>query len=57
MNVPTGTVGGLDYVASRASLPDGAETLFKPVKPDKGQRLVVFGWAMAEALSAQKLPK
>jgi hypothetical protein len=57
MNVPTGTVGGLDYVASRASLPDGAETLFKPVKPEKGQRLVVFGWAMAEALSAQKLPK
>ena len=27
------------------------------VKPHKGQRLVVFGWAMAEALASGKLPK
>jgi hypothetical protein len=57
MSVATNPVGGLDYVASRAALPEGATTLFKPVKPAKGQRLVVFGWAMAESLTAQKLPK
>jgi hypothetical protein len=57
MSVPAGTVGGLDYAAARAALPDGATTLFHAVKPEKGQRLVVFGWAMAESLSAHKLPK
>jgi len=57
MSVSEGPVGGLDYVASRASLPEGADVLFKGLKPDKGQRLVVFGWAMAEQLAAGKLPK
>jgi hypothetical protein len=50
-------VGGLDYVAAKAVVPEGASVLFKSVKAAKGDRLVVFGWAMAEALSSGKLPK
>ena len=57
MTVTPGPVGGLDYVTSKGPIPEGAETFFKGVKPAKGQRLVVFGWAMAEALSSGKLPK
>jgi hypothetical protein len=57
MTVPTGSVGGLDYVASKGPIPEGAETFFEGLDPDKGQRLVVFGWAMAEALASGKLLK
>ena len=57
MTVTPGPVGGLDYTTSKGPIPEGAETFFKGVKPAKGQRVVVFGWAMAEALSSGKLPK
>ena len=50
-------VGGLDYISSKGVLPEGSETFFKGVKPAKGQRLIVFGWAMAEDLASGKLPK
>lgn len=57
MTVAPGPVGGLDYVASKAALPAGADVLFQGLQPEKGQRLVVFGWAMAESLASGKLPK
>ncbi|MGC2484698.1 MAG: hypothetical protein WA359_00430 [Acidimicrobiales bacterium] len=57
MTVSPGPVGGLDYVASKGVIPDGAHSFFKGLKPEKGQRLVVFGWAMAESLATGKLPK
>lgn len=57
MSVPTGPVGGLDYVAAKGAIPKGAVEMFKGVKPHKGDRLVVFGWAMAEALAAGKMTK
>jgi len=57
MTVPTGSVGGLDYVASKGSIPEGAATFFESLDPEKGQRLVVFGWAMAESLASGKLLK
>jgi len=57
MTVPSGSVGGLDYVASKGSIPEGAATFFEAVDAEKGQRLVVFGWAMAEALASGKLLK
>src|ERR1019366_8529932 len=41
-------VGGLDYVVAKAAIPEGADELFKLVKSNRGQRLVAFGWAMAE---------
>ena len=50
-------VGGLDYVAAKAALPEGVAGFFKGLKPAKGQRLIVFGWAMAEDLASGKLPK
>jgi len=50
-------VGGLDYVAAKASLPEGVEEFFTDISCDKGQRLVVFGWAMAESLASGKLPR
>lgn len=57
MSVPAGSVGGLDYVSSKGTIPEGAATFFEDVMADKGQRLVVFGWAMAEALASGKLLK
>lgn len=57
MTVPAGSVGGLDYVASKGSIPEGADAMFASVDAEKGQRLVVFGWAMAEALASGKLFK
>ncbi len=50
-------VGGLDYVAAKAAVPDGVDDLFRPVKAHRGQRLVAFGWAMAEDLAKGKLTK
>jgi hypothetical protein len=57
MTVPAGSVGGLDYVASKGPIPEGADAMFASVDAEKGQRLVVFGWAMAEALASGKLFK
>jgi hypothetical protein len=57
MTSESGAAGGLDYVAAKAVLPEGAQELFKGVKAVKGDRLVVFGWAMAESLAKGKLPK
>ena len=50
-------VGGLDYVSAKGTLPDGVAPFFKGLKANKGQRLIVFGWAMAEDLASGKLPK
>jgi len=57
MTVAAGSVGGLDYVASKGPIPEGAHAIFESVDAEKGQRLVVFGWAMAEALASGKLLK
>ena len=57
MTVSSGSVGGLDYVASKGPIPEGAATIFEMVDTERGQRLVVFGWAMAEALASGKLLK
>jgi hypothetical protein len=48
-------VGGLDYVVAKAQIPEGAPTLFRSVKANRGQRLVAFGWAMAEDLAKGRL--
>ena len=57
MTMPSGPVGGLDYVASKGALPEGAEEMFANVDAAAGQRLMVFGWAMAETLAKGKLFK
>ncbi len=57
MTVSASSVGGLDFVSSKGSIPEGAETFFEGLEPEKGQRLVVFGWAMAESLATGKLFK
>ena len=57
MTLPAGPVGCLDYVASKGAIPEGAEDFFVNLEPHRGQRLVVFGWAMAEALASGKLPR
>ncbi len=57
MTVPQGPVGGLDYVASKGAIPEGAASFFEGLNPDQGQRLVAFGWAMAETLATGKLFK
>jgi hypothetical protein len=50
-----GTSGGLDFTASKAKAPEGADALLKPVNVGRGDRLVAFGWAMAEDLAGGKL--
>jgi len=57
MTVPAGPVGGLDYISSKGVLPEGAAEVFAGVDASAGQRLVVFGWAMAETLAKGKLFK
>lgn len=57
MTAASGPVGGLDYVAAKAVLPEGATDLFNGVRPERGERLVAFGWAMAESLASGKLPR
>jgi hypothetical protein len=47
--------GGLDFVAPKAKLPAGVEVHFSSFDADKGDRLVTFGWAMAEDLAGGKL--
>jgi len=53
----TDPVGGLDVVAPKAKIPEGVEIFFKGFNADKGHRLVVCGWAMAEDLAAGKLSR
>jgi len=53
----TEQVGGLDVIAPKAKIPAGVETFFADVNADKGHRLVVFGWAMAEDLAAGRLSR
>jgi hypothetical protein len=57
MSTSPGPVGGLDYVAAKGPVPEGVETFFENLQPDRGERLVVFGWAMAESLATGKLPR
>ena len=47
--------GGLDFFAPKVKIPQGVETHFTSFNPDKGDRLVAFGWAMAEDLAGGKL--
>ena len=49
--------GGLDFVHAKAKLPDGVEELFVAIDPTNGDRLVAFGWAMAEDLAGGKLAR
>jgi len=50
-------VGGIDVIAPKAKIPAGVEVFFESVDSDKGHRLVVFGWAMAEDLAAGRLSR
>src|SRR6516165_3864558 len=51
-----GVAGGLDFVAPKVKIPDGVDGHFNGgFDADKGDRLVAFGWAMAEDLAAGKL--
>ncbi len=56
MRAASGPVGGLDVEAPKAKLPEGCEECFAELNADAGDRLIVFGWAMAEVL-ANKLVK
>jgi len=47
--------GGLDFAGPKVKLATGVPELFKAMKPDKGDRMVAFGWAMAEDLAGGKL--
>ena len=47
--------GGLDFFAPKVKLPEGVDTHFSGLDADRGDRLVTFGWAMAEDLAAGKL--
>ncbi|HUZ09533.1 MAG TPA: hypothetical protein VMU76_05130 [Acidimicrobiales bacterium] len=47
--------GGLDFLAAKVKLPEGVEQLFGELDSDGGDRLVAFGWAMAEDLAGGKL--
>jgi hypothetical protein len=52
-----GAAGGLDFVHPKATLPEDVRELFGGVDPARGDRLVAFGWAMAEDLAGGKLPR
>ena len=47
--------GGLDFFAPKVKMPEGVETHFDSFNADRGDRLVAFGWAMAEDLAGGKL--
>jgi hypothetical protein len=47
--------GGLDFLGAKIKLPEGAEQLFEDFDAARGDRLVAFGWAMAEDLAGGKL--
>jgi hypothetical protein len=48
-------VGGFDFNAPKVKLAEGVDELFSSVRIDRGDRLVAFGWAMAEDLAAGRL--
>jgi hypothetical protein len=48
-------VGGLDFESHKAQPDPELEKLFEPVNVARGDRLVAFGWAMAEDLAAGRL--
>ena len=47
--------GGLDFFAPKVKIPEGVETHFDSCDATRGDRLVAFGWAMAEDLAGGKL--
>ncbi|MGH8980520.1 MAG: hypothetical protein ACRDWE_05805 [Acidimicrobiales bacterium] len=49
--------GGLDFVHPSVKVPDGAHELFSSLDAGCGDRLVAFGWAMAEDLAAGRLAR
>jgi hypothetical protein len=49
------TTGALDLGGPKVSPPDGVQSLFKGLNLKRGDRLVVFGWAMAEDLASKTL--
>jgi hypothetical protein len=51
------TAGGLDFVHPKVKVPEGADELFCSLDAVKGDRLVAFGWAMAEDLASGKLSR
>lgn len=51
------TAGGLDFTHAKVKIPEGAATLFDPVDSTRGDRLVAFGWAMAEDLAAGRFSR
>ncbi|MDA8317937.1 MAG: hypothetical protein M0010_22630 [Actinomycetota bacterium] len=52
-----GAAGGLDFVHPKVKLPDGVHELFSEIDPARGDRLVAFGWAMAEDLAGGKFSR
>jgi hypothetical protein len=50
-------IGGIDFVAAKPKEVDGLAGLFDGLDPAAGDRLVVFGWAMAEDLAAGRLSR
>lgn len=49
--------GGLDFAHPKVKLPEGATELFVAVDHVRGDRLVAFGWAMAEDLAGGKFSR
>jgi hypothetical protein len=47
--------GGLDFFAPKVKLPEGVHGHFGDFDAARGDRLVTFGWAMAEDLAGGKL--
>ena len=47
--------GGLDFFAPKVKIPEGVDAHFGDFDAARGDRLVTFGWAMAEDLAGGKL--
>jgi hypothetical protein len=47
--------GGIDFFAPKVKVPEGVDVHFGEFNADRGDRLVAFGWAMAEDLAGGKL--
>jgi hypothetical protein len=52
-----GPVGGIDFVFSKAKVDPAFSAFFSGVADGSQQRLVAFGWAMAEDLASGKVAK
>jgi hypothetical protein len=48
-------VGGLEFESPKGAAEPELEKLFEPMNVGRGDRLVAFGWAMAEDLAAGRL--